>query len=79
MYKGKQLIFLELMEDSIDKYAKWGFEKYDEGVIKYIIYRSLQGISLMHSKNQIHRDIKGENILWNKEGEIKLADFGTVA
>ena len=49
MYRGKQLIFLELMDDSIDKFAKWGFDKYGEDVIKYIIYRSLFGIQLMHS------------------------------
>ena len=30
----------------------------------------------IHEHNVIHRDIKPENILIDKEGRIKLADFG---
>jgi serine/threonine protein kinase len=30
----------------------------------------------MHSKSQVHRDLKTDNILFNKQGQIKIADFG---
>lgn len=30
----------------------------------------------MHEHNVIHRDIRGNNIVLTKEGEVKLVDFG---
>mmetsp|Transcript_15707 Transcript_15707/g.42089 ORF Transcript_15707/g.42089 Transcript_15707/m.42089 type:complete len:338 (-) Transcript_15707:20-1033(-) len=34
------------------------------------------GLSHLHSKHILHRDIKLENILHNREGRVKLTDFG---
>lgn len=36
----------------------------------------LAGLSFLHSRNIVHRDVKGANILLDHNGTCKLADFG---
>ena len=44
--------------------------------ISAIIYMILKSLVFIHKNNLIDRDIKGRNILVDKEGTIKLCDFG---
>ena len=41
-----------------------------------IIRRFLDGLAYMHSEGIVHRDLKPSNILINKDGRIKICDFG---
>lgn len=40
------------------------------------MYQLLRGLAFCHSHNVLHRDLKPQNLLINKNGELKLADFG---
>ena len=51
-------------------------QKLSEDLIAYIIKQILLGLKVIHKKSQIHRDLKSDNILLNKKGEVKIADFG---
>ncbi|XP_011531119.1 cyclin-dependent kinase-like 4 isoform X3 [Homo sapiens] len=47
-----------------------------DGVIKSVLWQTLQALNFCHIHNCIHRDIKPENILITKQGIIKICDFG---
>uniref|UniRef100_A0A8C4Q5A0 Cell division protein kinase 5 n=1 Tax=Eptatretus burgeri TaxID=7764 RepID=A0A8C4Q5A0_EPTBU len=43
---------------------------------KSFMYQLLKGLAFCHSRNVLHRDLKPQNLLINRNGELKLADFG---
>lgn len=53
--------------------------KLNEAQIALISLETLKALSHIHSLHRIHRDIKSDNILLTKTGQIKVADFGYAA
>ena len=49
---------------------------YKENAVRFYMAQILLALEYMHNNNYIYRDLKPENILIDKEGNIKLTDFG---
>jgi mitogen-activated protein kinase kinase kinase len=47
-----------------------------ESLITNFVRQILTGLAYLHSKDIIHRDIKGANILVDNKGTVKISDFG---
>ncbi|AET41615.1 mitogen-activated protein kinase kinase MKK1 Ecym_8337 [Eremothecium cymbalariae DBVPG len=62
--------------DAIYKHLlKYG-GRVSEKVLGKIAESVLRGLSYLHERKIIHRDIKPQNVLLNEAGEVKLCDFG---
>ncbi|KAJ8655768.1 hypothetical protein O0I10_008654 [Lichtheimia ornata] len=45
----------------------------------HIICQTLKALDYLHASGYMHRDVKCENILLGRDGQVKLADFGLSA
>jgi len=43
-----------------------------------LITQAAQGIHAAHQMDMVHRDVKPSNLMLNKNGQIKVADFGAI-
>lgn len=49
---------------------------FKEPHIAYVAKSILSAMAYMHQSYRMHRDIKSDNVLVDKEGHVKIADFG---
>lgn len=45
-------------------------------IVKSYMYQLLSGTAYCHARRIIHRDLKPQNLLIDKQGTLKMADFG---
>lgn len=74
--KESLFIVLEYCENGSLQTILKKFGKFPESLVAVYISQVLEGLIYLHAQGVIHRDIKGANILTNKDGSVKLADFG---
>ncbi|KAJ8525701.1 hypothetical protein ON010_g15413 [Phytophthora cinnamomi] len=48
----------------------------NEKVLARLATGVLHGLAHIHNKRMVHRDIKPHNLLTNRQGEVKISDFG---
>lgn len=60
----------------VDKYLQHHDGKLSQSDSLTIIAHVLDALNYAHSKGIIHRDIKPANVLINRDGQVKIADFG---
>lgn len=75
---GEQIMIVtELMDYSLDR--KNGVAMIGKLVVATILRQILEGLRYLHENKPdkiIHRDVKPQNILLNRDGTVKLCDFG---
>ncbi|KAL2070174.1 hypothetical protein VTL71DRAFT_13200 [Oculimacula yallundae] len=75
---GGHIMVTEFAEGGdLQKYLR-GFEsgRLQEIQVKTIFRQIMEGLSHMHSRNVVHRDLKTANILVFSNHRVKIADFG---
>lgn len=75
LYFNNRRLALELCAATLDEYCKG---KYLGPVPEDLeaLKQMLEGLSFLHSKKYVHRDVKPNNILITLSGDLKIADFG---
>ena len=76
--ENKLMLVSEYMDLDLKRYmdTRGDHSKLDAATIKTFTYQLLKGIAFCHENRVLHRDLKPQNLLINKKGQLKLADFG---
>ena len=69
-------IFLEYVPGGSIATMLRQYNTFQEPLIRNFVRQILQGLAYLHSRDIIHRDIKGANILVDNKGGVKISDFG---
>jgi serine/threonine protein kinase len=72
----KLTLVFEYLDMDLKKYSDDRGGNIDKETIRSFLYQLLQGVAFCHERRVLHRDLKPQNLLINKKGELKLADFG---
>jgi len=76
-FQGLYFIVMEYIEGETlaDKLAENNNRKVPEAEVLEYFKQSCNGLSEAHKRNVIHLDLKPQNIMVTKDGEVKILDF----
>jgi cyclin-dependent kinase 5 len=74
--ENKLTLVFEYCDQDLKKYFDSCNGEIDQDTVRSFMQQLLRGLAFCHAHNVLHRDLKPQNLLINKNGELKLADFG---
>jgi len=74
--QGKLTLVFEYLNTDLKKYLDSTNNMLSPNLVKSYAYQIIAGLCYCHCHRIIHRDMKPQNLLLNKTGQIKLCDFG---
>jgi cyclin-dependent kinase len=72
----KLTLVFEYLDQDLKKYLDVCSGGLDLKIVKSFLFQLLTGVTYCHHHRVLHRDLKPQNLLINREGDLKLADFG---
>lgn len=72
----KLTLVFEFLDQDLKKLLDQQDGGLDPSTTKSFLYQLLRGVAYCHQHRVLHRDLKPQNLLINREGSLKLADFG---
>ena len=78
MQENRLYLIFEFLTMDLKKYLDTipAGDMVDKNLVKSYTYQILQAMLFCHQRRVLHRDLKPQNLLIDKNGAIKLADFG---
>ncbi|KAK2461713.1 hypothetical protein APHAL10511_006176 [Amanita phalloides] len=76
--EAKLILIFEYCEQDLKKYMDQHGDRgaLEPNTVRSFMYQLLKGTAFCHENQVLHRDLKPQNLLINRKGELKLGDFG---